>query len=100
MYLFMGHKRAAHGRKLKVVVEMFSVRVEMRKRVVGSGLHLDEQATDYDVKTAHRPHGKLSYLNQSPVCSGCSTEEWKIRMTQMLWLGLLMLYSCLFFTYC
>jgi hypothetical protein len=58
MYLLMGHNRAAHGRKLKVMGELFSVRVEMRKRVIGSGLHLDEQATDYDVKTAHRPHEK------------------------------------------
>lgn len=44
--------------KLKVMGEMFPVRVEIRKRVVGSGLHLDEQATHYDVKIAHRPREK------------------------------------------
>lgn len=43
---------------MKVMDEMFTVRIEMHKRDVGSGLHLDEQATDNDVNATHRPHEK------------------------------------------
>ena len=40
---FLGHNQSAHGHKLKVMNDRFSVWIEKHNRVVGSALKLEER---------------------------------------------------------
>jgi hypothetical protein len=42
IYIFLGHSWSAHGHKMKVMNERFSIWIEKHNRVVGSALKLDE----------------------------------------------------------